>query len=153
MHHPQASLPADAKDDPRRSLVRVIMERSLAGSAQNSVTVVFDGYPPSRGQPLDLPPYLRVRFSMDVSADEVIRELIERSGMKRSLVVVSADKEVVFFARAHKAQVRAPEEFLSPERRRGCRPGSAQDQGGQEITYSQMDEINRELRGKWLKKK
>lgn len=63
------------------------------------VTVVFDGADLSHRPAVSPPRGVRVRFSpADVTADEVVRDLVRAEPAGRAVVVVSSDREVADFA-------------------------------------------------------
>jgi predicted RNA-binding protein with PIN domain len=63
------------------------------------VTVVFDGADLRHRPAVSAPRGVRVRFSpADVTADEVVRELVRAEPEGRTVVVVSSDQEVADFA-------------------------------------------------------
>jgi predicted RNA-binding protein with PIN domain len=118
----------------------------LTGSPKNKVTVVFDGYPDSRER-FDESDFCVV-FSRMISADEKIRKLIEESGQRKGIVVVSDDRQVQDAARALGANVSSIEEFVGKKDRQK----KPLDNGlEQKVTYSDMEKINSELRKIWLK--
>lgn len=68
-------------------------------------------------------------------------------------MVVSDDKEIMFFAKIYGAKPMAVEEFISPvsKHRADSINNSPENDSKQELNYSQIDEINKELRRIWLK--
>ncbi len=121
-----------------------IREKHLCGSSKNKITVIFDGYSAewvSRRHDSDI----EVVFSRDTSADEKIRNMVERSANPRNIAVVSDDKGISLFVKAAGAKSKSIEEFIgkSLEEKELLKP---------ELTYSQMHKINQELRQIWLKK-
>lgn len=93
-------------------------------------------------------------YSGDKTADERIKEIVEARDNRRNVVVVSDDKEIMYFARAAHCTAMSVEEFL-------CKNVDAkimkkrQDASSKDlsdiISYSEMSKINKELREKWLK--
>jgi hypothetical protein len=121
------------------------------------VTVVFDGYPKYTGEKIDVAD-ISVIFSRQDSADEKIKKIVENSGDFKNTVVVSDDKEIRFFVKSIGAKVKGVEEFINPSnlpqvrfKRKGRLKGSEGDFPELELTYSQMQKINEELRKIWLK--
>ncbi|MCX5712329.1 MAG: NYN domain-containing protein [Candidatus Omnitrophica bacterium] len=132
--------------DCRISLLEFIRLNKLNGSSNNQVITVFDGYPPYS-------PFLyehknfKVIFSCDISADQKIKNILEESVNKKNIIVVSDDKEIIFFARQCRAQVEGAGNFLSKAKKDENQlknPGSG-------LSYTQAHDINEELRKKWLK--
>lgn len=134
--------------DARLALVDFIKTKRPCGSLKaNRAVLVFDGYG-------DLPPEregagVEVIFSQEITADEYIKGLLEASsGNPKNIFVVSDDKEVKSYARLARAGVLGVEEFMAPK----LKPRNRSDSDLKvELTYSQVDVINRELRKKWLK--
>ncbi len=74
-------------------IARLTMKRKLR------CTIVFDGAKPHAGNfPASNTP-IHVVHAFPVSADEKIREMIEKSKSRTSLVIVSSDHEILNFAR------------------------------------------------------
>jgi len=117
----------------------------LTGSPNNSVTIVFDGYPdngPSSGGFNNT----NIIFSRRQSADERIKAILERAAGARNIVVVSDDKQIKFFARSLGARALAVEEFIGQKKkkRRVAQPLEP------ELKPSQIYSINRELKKLWM---
>lgn len=76
------------------------------------VTIVFDGSPPEGPGTIRTGPAVNVRFvGAGAKADPVIRELIAARRDRQNLVVVSADREIVDYARLCGARVEHPTRF------------------------------------------
>jgi hypothetical protein len=138
--------------DPRQALPELISCRCLCGSRKNRATVVFDGYPPA-GWQVFLPKNIEIIFSRSASADSKIKNILERKNTSPAeTVIVSDDREVRFFARSSGAKVLSVEDFLgrASEEKEGGAAGKKAAEGRTTLTFSQMEEINRELRKKWL---
>lgn len=133
--------------DARMDLVRFISEKKPCGSSNNSVTVVFDGrddldYPSGYNKGIE------VLFSKHSSADDLIKRLVEKSPNPRRIVVVSNDREIQFFIKAHYAKAEAVEEFIQ----RGYpKPKKLKDAPKVELSYREAAEIDKELRSLWLR--
>jgi predicted RNA-binding protein with PIN domain len=145
LNHPQLAANRKGNSD-RLSLLDFIKRNRLTGSPKNKVTVVFDGYPDSRER-FDESDFCVV-FSRMISADEKIRKLIEESGQRKGIVVVSDDRQVQDAARALGANVSSIEEFVGKKDRQKKRLDNSLEQ---KVTYSDMEKINSELRKIWLK--
>lgn len=129
-----------------QSLIDFITANHLCGSAKNTVTIVFDGYPPVEFQNKHQG-NMQVIFSRDTSADEVISSLIDRKEMRKNAVVVSDDNEIRLFVRGCAAKSMRVEEFLAPLDSKKARA----DDDELKISYSSQLEITRELKKIWLK--
>lgn len=138
-------------DDPCVTLARTITAHHLTGSRKNEVVLVFDGYRPSRANLVD-DPGITVVFSCDDSADAAIRRMIERAPNPRVVVVVTDDNEIRFFAREARCAVLGVEEFLNAGARadKGAQ-GPERDARKADLNFTQMEQINKELRQRWLK--
>ena len=87
--------------------------RSYLSSRKVKITVVFDG---DEVGFLEQPPlsdrWLKIIFSKPPEkADPIIKKLIQKNRNKKSLILVSADNELVSFSNQHGVQVLSPEEF------------------------------------------
>lgn len=153
INHPSFIAFSRKTRDPRASLLDLIKTRRLCGSQRNKIIAVFDGYPYSADL-RQIDPQNSIIFSKDLSADEKIRDIVERTPNARNTVVVSDDKEIIFFAKSRRALCLSVEEFIDPPAKH--RPKRSKQEGKEEpvmpeLTYSQMEQINKELRKKWLK--
>ncbi len=92
----------------RKALVHLLAGYRRATG--HRITVVFDGpagvFPPAGG-----PAGVRVLYSRGRKADDWIKELIDASDDPGELVVVSADREVVDYARLARCRIQAPLPF------------------------------------------
>jgi len=132
--------------DSRLALIQLIKQKKSASSLHNKFWVVFDGYP---DQALDEAGKgnIMVIFSQAESADERIKKLLGLIPNPKNAVVVSDDKEIVFFAKACRAKPESVETFLSFQDKLARIRNELPEQ---EITYSQMRKINEELKKLWL---
>ncbi|MDD5729594.1 MAG: NYN domain-containing protein [Candidatus Omnitrophica bacterium] len=141
--------PASKNIDRKIALAEFISLNKLCGSRKNKVLIVFDGFPemPANNRGYD---NIEFSFSGEKTADEVIKRLIEASGNPKNIIVVSDDREIRFFIRAAGACPLSVEEFV---RYKKSAEKTAKQTASikQDLTYSQMDKINKELRQLWLK--
>lgn len=148
INHPLFSSFLKKNKDPRIALLELIKRKKLCGSLKNKVVLVFDGYPPSR-----LFTYsgakAQILFSSDGSADEKIRKMLESSARPKDTVVVSDDREVKFYAKNAGAKALGIVEFMQVNKK--SRPVRGKDLSKDELNYTQIDSINRELKKLWLK--
>ncbi len=137
---------AEKNADCRISLLEYIRLNGICGSKSNRVIVIFDGYPPYSPFTYEHSNF-EVIFSCDITADQKIKDILEKSEDTKNVVVVSNDKEICFFARQCRAQAKGVEDFLKkPENK-----VSQADKSQSSLTYTQAHNINEELRKKWLK--
>ena len=148
-NHPAFSSSSVKNKDQRAALIELIVKYKLCGSAKNKIVIVFDGYPLDRqyrntcGTP-------EVIYSFDETADEKIRKLAQKSANPKVMVVVSDDREVKFFAKAAGAKSQGVEEFMRFDKQTIRQP-KPKDLSKDALSYSQVDNINKELKDLWLK--
>ena len=142
-------LAAQAKNSPsdRSALLNFIRFNKLTGSLKNAVTVVFDGYPDSYEPTSDTG--IAVVFSRMISADDLIRKLVEESGNRKQMVVVSNDREIQSMAKMLGATVAGIESFIKYDKK--AQIARKNLESDPKLTFTQMQKINDELRKLWLK--
>ncbi len=135
-----------------------IRTQKPCGSRKNKVSVIFDGYPAPGFKSGYACPDIDIIFSRSVSADENIKAMLEKTTNRRVVVVVSDDKEIKFFTRSCGAKAIGVEEFVEsaiPDAsdliRKGKLNMQKSDSVKPELTYAQIDKINKELKNLWLK--
>lgn len=127
-------------------MLEFIRTNKLTGSPKNRVIVVFDGFIPSpelRGPIFDI----EIRYSNNESADSCIRKLLERSSSPKNIIVVSDDREIIFFTKSCRARAMAIEEFAGE---RPSKKARGEDTPEPQLNYSQIARINQELKKRWL---
>lgn len=148
--HPKFNLSKKIKDK-RIALLEFIRNKKRCGSSKNKITVVFDAYP----GPLNLKQFgskINVIFTKHMTADEKIKRMVEESANPKNIVVVSDDKEISFFVKSVGACSLCIEKFINPVRvDRDYKKKQKEDLIKAELTYSQIEKINQELRKIWLK--
>lgn len=156
INHPSFSNLHKKIKDSRFALSEFIKHKRLCGSSKNSITIVFDGYPKYTGEKIDAAD-INVIFSRQDTADARIKSIVENSSDFKNTVVVSDDKEIQFFVKSIGAKVKGVEEFINPSNlsqahaKRKGRLKEKEDFPELELTYSQMQRINEELKKIWLK--
>ena len=158
--HQMPSSDALRLEDRRHQLVRFIEFRRPQGSLRNPVTIVFDGKAghwsgtDSSG--------VRVVFSEGETADTRIVRMVSQAPNKKTMVVVTVDREIQYAVRALGAQVSGVQEFLgrvlkSSAKMKGGKKesGSSQERGSQEKYISQTlaHTITSEFEKIWLNHK
>jgi predicted RNA-binding protein with PIN domain len=141
-------------EDERLKLIHFVERLQPQGSSKNEVTIVFDGRPglfswQGAGG-------IKVLFSMEQSADDVIRRLVAEANNKKNIVVVSNDKELFLATRAQGAKIVNVQKFLAQPH--PSTKGVRQDQGKEKepskyIPKTLEFKINAEMEDIWLKKK
>lgn len=134
--------------DPQRALLEFIQNRRFWRNSQSKITVVFDGYPKVSGQNL-AETDIDVIFSREEAADARIKRLVQTSKNPKNIVVVSDDREIIFFVKSIGCRSMGVEEFINPE---GKPQRKKEELIKPELNYSQISKINQELKALWLKK-
>jgi len=129
------------------ALLSFIRAKRLCGSPKNKIIIVFDGYCDVAGLN-EFDPGMDIVFSCDESADERIRKILAGAENPKELVVISDDREIVSFARDYGAVHMGIEQFINSKRNKHRVCGV--DLVNPELTYTQIYEINKEMRKKWL---
>jgi len=147
VRHAQFQPPGKIKD-PKYALAAFIRSNRLCGSSKNSVVIVFDGYPDTRDSH-ESHSSITIVFARQQSADEKIKKMVESAHNPKCIVVVSDDKEIRFSVKASGATSESVVEFLG----RGTRLNvtlSHNDSRKPDLSYTQIDTINKELKKLWL---
>ena len=97
-------------DSQRQRLIDFIWKRHPHGSWRNKVTIVFDGTP-GLGR-YESFPGVDVIFSINESADDRIKRIVEHASNKKNIFVVTDDREIRYAVRALGAKVLGVREFL-----------------------------------------
>jgi len=134
--------------DSKALLLEFIRVNRLCGSPKNKITVVFDGHPDLSSRISDKTE-INVIFSKIETADERIKKIVEKTGNPKNAVVVSDDKEIIFFAKSFGAKVLNIQEFIN--RAKYLIGSQKKEPMKPELSYSQIHKINQELRQLWLK--
>jgi len=139
-------------EDCRQGLLKLIEIYRPQGSLRNNVTVVFDGTidisnPPKSGS-------VRVIFSEHKTADDKIKKLVECSSNPRHIVVVSDDKEIIYYCRSLGAQIKSVKDFLSFLKKRNIsknRKTDTQAKDKPSLDSELAKQITADLKDIWLK--
>lgn len=100
--------------DAREGLVRLIIDNSLCGSPKNKVLVVFDGkdqifYAPDSNIPKGFD--IKIIFTHDETADDKIKRLVDESSNPKQIVVVTDDRDILYYCRAAGARIISVKEW------------------------------------------
>jgi len=124
------------------------------GSVHNSVTIVFDGQPGIVQHSSSS--FVKVVFSQNESADEVIKRLTQKASHKKSLVVVTNDRELKYAVKLRGASVISVDEFMAQGKTEGHHPSAVSRVNAktEEKYISKVVEhdITSEFKKIWLKK-
>lgn len=88
-------------------------------------------------------------FSRKISADDKIRKLVEESGNRKQIVVVSNDRQVQSMAKMLGATVAGIEAFVKYDKL--AEIARKHRESDPKLTFTQIQKINDELRKLWLK--
>ena len=134
----------------REGLVRFIEQYKPQGSKRNKVTIVFDGQSEVLSPAMKTD--IRVIFSRNESADDVIKRMIEKSSTPGQFVIVSDDKAVVFYCRSIGAKGLAVKKFIAntglkkkPHKKNAYQPES------KKLSSDIADKITDDLTKLWVK--
>jgi predicted RNA-binding protein with PIN domain len=133
----------------REDLVRFIERYRPHGSIRNEVTVVFDGKPEISSPPMNSP--VRVVFSTNRSADDKIKFMVEHSRNSKLIVVVSDDKEIVFYCRSLGARVLSVKAFLDNSLLSKRKTVEEDEEEKSELDSSAAAAITEYLKKIWIK--
>lgn len=134
----------------QHALADFIKLNKLAGSKNNEVVLVFDGYPP-RLEDIPRGKSLFCMFSRTKEADELIKEIVQDSVSPKNIIVVSDDKEVQLTSRFLHAQICNVEEFICGKKGKRLTADAQLVEVDFKLSYAKMQKINTELKKKWLK--
>lgn len=137
----------------RESLIRLLVTGNFSGSVRNRLTVVFDGQPGV--DHVGTSSFVKVVFSTSQSADDLMRDMIEKSASKKSIYAITDDKALAQSIRALGARtIRVKEFFASvmPNTKASSRQQRvARSTEEKYISATEASQINDELEGIWLK--
>ena len=143
----KSSFDSESLKGSRDFLLALIRQSKLLKSKNNKVTVVFDGksdvfdYTYPAGE-------LKVIYSKGENADELIKRIVQASPSPKNIVVVSEDRQILFFVRGCGAKIMDTKEFI-----RKIEPvdNAPKDHNPKlEITAKQASDITKELQRLWL---
>jgi hypothetical protein len=152
-------------EDGRRGLVRFVEANRPQGSFRNSITIVFDGRSDIWGSASS--GEVRVLFSQGqgcaaATADDLIKQIVEASATPGDIILVTDDRDLGYFCRAHGAQLWSVAQFLAQARKKGAvlksgvrfkgaaAKGAARAEGKM-ISDRTANKINAELSRLWCK--
>jgi len=120
------------------------------------VTIVFDGAPGIYGTPYV--GNVKVVFSNQKTADDEIKDIVEKAANKKQIVVVTDDREIKYYVRPLGATVLSVKDFLSkcqPRLSRGPshpKASIAVKGAKKRIPSATGSKITKELEKIWIKK-
>lgn len=136
--------------DSRNSLIKFLISKDPLNYKKNKITVVFDG---NKGfsKNINLVKEIEVVFTADESADDWIKRAIKNSKSSRNLIIITDDKEIVFFAKIYSIQAMSIDDFFKKIYQQN-KDSKKDDLIKAELSYGEIKEINEELKRIWLKK-
>lgn len=96
-------------EEGRGDLIQLIKKDSLTGSPRNEVTIVFDGREDVTSPRTEK--VFNIIFACG-SADERIKKIIISSSNRARIILVTNDKELIFFARNYRVATCSISKFL-----------------------------------------
>ena len=134
--------------DSRDALLNLIYINRPHGSHSNKITVVFDG----RDDVLNFKHHydFPIVFARKESADDKIKQIIDKAVNVKNIVVVSDDKDIKLYCRPRGARVLSVEEFLGKARKKQI-PAKRRYLDASELSVLEIKKINDELSKLWLK--
>lgn len=149
INHPAFKPASKSALNIQHSLVEFIRLNKLTGSSNNSLIMVFDGYPPP-AQDIPYGNNLLCMFSRSEEADVIIKKIVEDSVSPKNIVVVSDDKEVRLTSSFLHAQAWSVEKFIRVKKNNSLLANSNPAGDDFKLSYSNIQKINAELKKKWL---
>jgi predicted RNA-binding protein with PIN domain len=95
-------------------------------------------------------PGIRVIFSYEETADDVIKRLVDDAPNVRSLVIITDDKAIRYYSRAAGAGIKSVKDFFGSIKAKASGPGTTDRKT---ISQSQEYGITQEMEQIWLRKK
>lgn len=144
-------------EDGRAKLIRFVRDRQPQGSPRNAITIVFDGQEGVCS--FDFLGQSGVIFSKGETADDLIKRMVEESSAPRDIVLVTDDRDLLYFCRTQGAEIWSVARFLAHGEKAaqkagtGIAPRGTSGNDGKTIPKVFEDRVNRELKDVWLKGK
>lgn len=134
----------------RNRLVAWVQDYQPQGRTPNDVTIIFDGSDEVFHSP-DLSG-IKVRFSRGEKADDLIKNIIRDALKPADMVLVSDDRQLCLDVKALGASYWSVDFFIQKmhqKQRKRITPMQTQDD--KQISSFKQQQINEELKQKWLK--
>lgn len=130
----------------RNALIHFIEANHPQGSKKNQVTIVFDGKEDVLAE--NIQTSIEIIFTRNESADDRIKKIVERAKNPKEIIVVTDDREIIFFVKYCGARAMKVLEFLSPK---GTKTLSQDTEDEKHIPAEVQFRITEELKKIWLK--
>jgi len=135
--------------DQRVALLMMLKEKKAYLGKKSKITVVFDGKKDNFDIPYRKDEDIEIVFTHNESADDWIKDKVKSLKDVKDTVVVSDDKEIIFFVKSYVKSYMGVEEFMekfSPSK------AKSDDFIKPELSYKEILEINEELKRIWIEK-
>lgn len=140
----------DSLEDLRAALIKYIKLYRPQGKVTNRVTIVFDA---KGDRERTLTETYRedggIGIIFSKSADDKIKRLVKESRSPKNIVVVTDDKDIRFFVRQYRAQIKTVEEFLKKPNPLNIK---ANPDDKTPLAPQEAIRITEEMKELWLKK-
>ena len=133
----------------REALIRFIEQKRPQGSPRNKVTLVFDGKAEFSGPQEKTS--LNVIFSKSGSADDKIKKMVENCSDPRNIVVVTDDRQVMYYCRSVGSRVSSVREFMNAGGVRKKNKSVVQIPDKPKCDSRTAEAITEQMRKIWLK--
>lgn len=135
-------------EEGRDGLIQLIKKNNLTGSPRNEVTIVFDGredvFSPRTEK------VFKIIFACE-SADDKIKKMIASASNPARIILITNDKELIFFARSYRAETCSVSKFLGKMPWRKNAAPEAEEKSL--LRFEDAGKITEELGKIWLKGK
>jgi len=134
--------------DQRVALLMMLKEKKAYLGKKSKITVVFDGKKDNFDIPYRKDEDVEIIFTHNESADDWIKDKVKSSKEAKDTVVVSDDKEIIFFVKSYVKSYMGVEEFMEKFSPSKAKPD---DFIKPELSSKEILEINEELKRIWIK--
>jgi predicted RNA-binding protein with PIN domain len=134
--------------DQRVALLMMLKEKKSYLGKKSKITVVFDGKKDNFDISYRKDEDIEIVFTHNESADDWIKDKVKSLKDVKDTVVVSDDKEIIFFVKSYVKSYMGVEEFMEKFSPSKAKPD---DFIKPELSYKEILEINEELKRIWIK--
>ncbi|MCK5533480.1 NYN domain-containing protein [bacterium] len=145
----------------RDSLISILEKHRPQGSLKNKVTIVFDGkdntfisHNISSASLIKTNSNINVIFSKNETADDKIKRIARKAINPKILIVITDDKEILYFLRSYGIKTQSVKQFLKPISKKNKFIKKSQHFTSQKkpiLSSEKAVEITRELKKIWDK--
>lgn len=130
----------------RQKSIEILQKIQGNLSSRNKITIVFDGIDKVYSSVSQTS--VKVVFSRQEDADTLIKRMVEKESYPSRIVVVTADKAIIYYIKRRGARAMEPEKFL----KKFLREKPLEREENIKIDYKSSQEINQELIEFWERK-